>query len=95
MRVKVSSKGQIVLPAGIREKYGIAKGSELEIVEWAGSLYLVPVEEGDPLELLQGMAAGVPGFSSEEFLAERRRERDREEEEYDRWARSYSTRNRS
>lgn len=77
MRVKVSSKGQIVLPAEIREKYHIEKGSELEIVEWAGSLHLVPVETGDPLELLQGMAAGVPGFSSEQLIAERRRERDR------------------
>ena len=81
----MSSKGQIVLPAEIREKYGISKGSQLEIVEWAGSLYLVPVEEGDPLELLQGMFADVPGFSSEEFLAERRRDRDREEEELERW----------
>ena len=32
----MSSKGQIVLPAEIREKYGISKGSQLEIVEWAG-----------------------------------------------------------
>jgi AbrB family looped-hinge helix DNA binding protein len=85
--VKVSSKGQIVLPAEIRKKYGIELGSHVDIVEHAGSLYLVPLGDGDPLDQLTGLLAGVPGFSTEEFLAERRRERDRENEEMDRWAR--------
>ena len=88
MKVRVSSKGQIVLPAEIRKKYGIDVGSELDIVEWAGSLYLVLIEEGDPLEQLRGLGAGVPGFSSEEFLADRRRERDRENRELEQWQRS-------
>jgi len=87
MIVKVSSKGQIVLPAEIRKKYGIELGSELDIVEYAGAIYLVPVGDEDPLDELSGLLAGVPGISSEEFLAERRRERDRENEEMDRWAR--------
>ena len=86
MKVRVSSKGQIVLPAQIRKKYGIQAGSELDIVEWAGSLYLVPVREGDPLDQLRGLLEGT-GYSSEEFLAERRAERDRDEEKYKRWTR--------
>jgi AbrB family looped-hinge helix DNA binding protein len=86
MRVKVSSKGQIVLPAEIRRKYGIEAGSELDVVEWAGTLYLLPVEEGGPLGHLRGMLAGT-GYSTEQFLAERRAERDAEEEEYRKWTR--------
>ena len=85
--MKVSSKGQIVLPADIRKKYGIEVGSEIEIVDYAGALYLVPIGDGEPLDQLHGMLAGVQGFSSEEFLAERRRDRDRENEEMGRWAR--------
>ena len=86
VKVKVSSKGQIVLPAKIRKKYGLEPGTELGIVEYAGAIYLVPVSE-DPIGELRGLAAGVDGFSSEEFLAERRRDRDREEEKYRRWVR--------
>lgn len=43
MRVRVSSKGQIVFPAEIRRKYGIEAGSELDLVEWAGTLYISSV----------------------------------------------------
>jgi AbrB family looped-hinge helix DNA binding protein len=86
MKVRVSSKGQIVLPAEIRKKYGLEAGSELVLVEWSGTIHLVPVSD-DPIGELRGLARGVPGFSSEEFLAERHRERDRDEEEAERWRR--------
>lgn len=84
MRVKVSSKGQIVLPAEIRRQLGIEMGAELEIVELAGALYLVPVEEGDPLDLLRGMLADT-GYTMEDFYAERRRDKEREEAKLKRW----------
>jgi AbrB family looped-hinge helix DNA binding protein len=77
MKVRVSSKGQIVLPAELRRKYGIETGSELSVVEWAGSIHLVPVPGGDPLDLLHGMLADT-GYTSEQFVAERQAERDRE-----------------
>ncbi|GAB4291451.1 MAG: hypothetical protein Kow0067_18030 [Coriobacteriia bacterium] len=76
MRVRVSTKGQIVLPAGLRRRYGIETGDELEVIEWAGSIRLVPVAGGDPLDALTGLGSGVPGFSSTDLLAERRRDRD-------------------
>ena len=44
MRVKVSSKGQIVLPAEIRRQLGIEMGAEVGMVELAGALYLVQME---------------------------------------------------
>lgn len=84
VRVKVSSKGQIVLPAEIRRQLGIEMGAELEIVELAGALYLVPVEEGDPLDLLQGLLAGT-GYTMDDFYAERRRDKEREEAKLKRW----------
>jgi AbrB family looped-hinge helix DNA binding protein len=84
MIVKVSSKGQIVLPAALRKKYGIEAGSRLGIVEYAGAIYLVPLSDRDPLDELSGMLAET-GYSSEQFLAERRAERDREEEKLKRW----------
>lgn len=36
----VSSKGQIVLPAGIRRRLGLGAGAKIEIVEEAGELRL-------------------------------------------------------
>lgn len=80
MIVTVSSKGQIVLPAELRRKYGVEAGSKLAIVDLAGALYLVPLCD-DPLAELTGMFKDTPGFSSAEFLAERRRERDAENED--------------
>ena len=92
MIVRVSSKGQIVLPAELRKKYGIEAGSRLGIVEYAGALYLVPLSN-DPIGELRGILAGT-GYSSEQFVAERRAERDRDEEECQRWGDSSSTRSR-
>jgi hypothetical protein len=66
-----------MLPAGIRKKYSIVAGSSLSIVEWAGTIGLVS-RAADPVDELRGMLAGT-GYSSEEFLAERRRNRDRYE----------------
>ncbi len=77
MRIRVSSKGQIVLPAQLRKRFGIDTGDELEVIEWAGSIRLVPVTGGEPLDALTGLGSGVPGFSSAELIAERRRDRDR------------------
>ncbi len=77
MIVHVSSKGQIVLPAAIRKKYSIVAGSTLSVVEWAGTICLVP-GAADPVGELRGMLTGT-GYSSEEFLAERRRDRERDQ----------------
>ncbi|MDP2182998.1 MAG: AbrB/MazE/SpoVT family DNA-binding domain-containing protein [Actinomycetota bacterium] len=77
MMVTVSSKGQLVLPAELRRKYGIDAGSRLVVVDLAGSIHLVPVAD-DPLGELRGLLQGVEGFSSAELIAERRDESERE-----------------
>ncbi|MDZ4655043.1 MAG: AbrB/MazE/SpoVT family DNA-binding domain-containing protein [Coriobacteriia bacterium] len=81
MIVKVSSKGQIVLPAALRKKYCIDAGSDLAVVDMGGSIYLVPLGDRDPVEELRGLLKGIEGLSSEGFLAERRSERDQDEGE--------------
>lgn len=45
MPVKVSSKGQLVLPAEIRRKYEIEAGKEVEILDFGGEIVIVPVPE--------------------------------------------------
>ena len=44
--VKVSSKGQIVLPKAIREKFGIKEGDELEVIDFGDEIVIVPVKKG-------------------------------------------------
>ncbi len=43
MPVKISTKGQIVLPAELRKKYGIESGSEVEILDFGGEIVIVPI----------------------------------------------------
>ena len=38
----MSSKGQIVIPVDIREKFGIETGTELEVEEEEGIIKLIP-----------------------------------------------------
>jgi len=43
--VKVSSKGQIVLPKAIREKFGIKEGDELEVLDFGNEIVIVPIKK--------------------------------------------------
>jgi len=43
--VKVSSKGQIVLPKSIREKFGIKEGDELEVLDFGDEIVIVPLKK--------------------------------------------------
>ena len=45
MPVKVSTKGQVVLPAEIRKKYDIGAGKEVEVLDFGGEIVIVPVPE--------------------------------------------------
>jgi AbrB family looped-hinge helix DNA binding protein len=44
--VKVSSKGQITLPVGLRKRYNIKPGTYLRFVEEENDLRVVPVAQG-------------------------------------------------
>ncbi len=45
---KITVKGQVTIPQGIRERYGMIADSEVEFVEDAGRVYLVPSEPKRP-----------------------------------------------
>jgi len=78
---KVSTKGWVVIPKPLREKYGLKTGTQVQVVDYGDVLALLPLPE-DPVEVLHGMLKGGPSLT-EELLAERARERTREEAPYE------------
>ena len=75
---KVSAKGWVVIPKPLREKYGLKKGTQVQVVDYGSVLALMPLPD-DPVEVLHGMLAGGPPLT-EELLAERAQEQAREED---------------
>ena len=69
-RAKVLAKGQIVIPASIRKKYGIQPGKEVQIFEYSNIICIVPPAR-DPVEQAMGCLPSTPSLS-EELLMERR-----------------------
>ncbi len=73
MKIRLSSKGQVVLPAGIRRRYQLATGDELELVDAGDHLVLWPAAV-DPVTRLRGLLAASAGERSlVEALMESRR----------------------
>jgi AbrB family looped-hinge helix DNA binding protein len=74
----VSSKGQVVIPAELRERLKLKKGARATWAEDNGRLVLTPIEQ--LLDEIQGFLKPGPGEPSmfEEHLRERKRERERE-----------------
>lgn len=70
--VKTLSKGQVVIPADIRKKYHIEQGSELQILEYEGIIYLIPPVK-DPIRAACGILPSKPSLS-EKLLKERKGE---------------------
>ncbi len=76
--VKVSTKGWVVIPKELREKHGIDKGTQVQVIEYGDILALVPLPD-DPVEALQGMLAGGPSLTAE-LLSERKKEMTQEDD---------------
>ena len=70
--VKTLSKGQIVIPAEIRKRYHIEPGTEMQIMEYGGIIYLIPPVE-DPIKTACGVLPSEPSLS-EKLIKERKRE---------------------
>jgi len=70
--IKVLSKGQIVIPVGIRKKYEITPGSTIQMFEYDNLIYLVPPVK-DALKAAMGCLPGRPSLSAE-LLAERKKD---------------------
>ena len=72
--VMVSSKGQLVIPAAVRKRYGIAPGSRVEVLDTGQEIVLVPL----PKDIFRASRGLLKGYSTQEFLRWRRQERQRE-----------------
>jgi AbrB family looped-hinge helix DNA binding protein len=57
MNVKLSQKGWVVIPASMREKYGLKPGANLQVVDYGGVLAIVPAFK-DPVKQGAGMLKG-------------------------------------
>lgn len=68
--VKTLAKGQIVIPAELRRKYHIEPGSELQIMEYGGIIYLIP-PVADPVKAAQGFLPKGPSLAGQ-LLRDRR-----------------------
>ncbi len=55
----VSPKGWVVIPAEMRERYGMRPGTKIAILDNGNGITLVPLSD-DPVEALSGMFAGEP-----------------------------------
>lgn len=57
MVVKVSSKGQLVIPKEIREALGVRPGTEMHVEVAGRKIVLEPIESFTPVEALYGKYA--------------------------------------
>ena len=70
--VKTLSKGQIVIPAELRKRYHIEPGTELQVMEYGGIIYLIPPVE-DPIKAACGLLPSKPSLAKK-LLNERKGE---------------------
>ena len=80
-RTTISSKGQVVIPAELREQLKLEKGTPATWSEEKGRLVLTPITERR-LSEIRGCLKPAPGAPSmfEELFADRERERKREDQ---------------
>ena len=78
---KVTSKGQIVIPKKIREKYGINPSTSIRWIEKREGILMVPDSE-DPIMAARGMLKGSGVLKA--YMQEKVREKKMEEKAVDR-----------
>ncbi len=82
MYMTISQKGWVVIPANLREKYGLKPGTNIQVVDYGGVLALVPVFK-DPIKQGAGLLKAAGNKQShisltEAIVEEHRKERERE-----------------
>ena len=75
METYVTVKGQIVIPAALRRKYGIKNGTKIIVTDVGDAILLKPVTE-QYLRNLQGSLKGKGGLKT--LSEESRKEREKE-----------------
>ena len=74
---QVTSKGQLVVPARLRRKYGIKPGTTVRFIERENEILFQPVTREFVRSLCGMLKSEIP--VTEELLKERAREKKREE----------------
>ncbi len=72
---KVTSKGQVVIPKILREKYGIRPATAIRWIEKDQGILIVPESE-DPIVAARGMLKGSGILKA--YLKEKKREKQKE-----------------
>jgi AbrB family looped-hinge helix DNA binding protein len=72
---KVTSKGQVVIPKKLREKYGIRTATAIRWIEKDQGILMVPESE-DPIVEARGMLKGSGILKA--YMKEKRREKEKE-----------------
>lgn len=75
MSSKVTSKGQVVIPKKLREKYGIRTSTAIRWIEREQGILMVPESE-DPIAAARGMLKGSGILKA--FLKEKKLEKEKE-----------------
>ena len=75
METYATNKGQIVIPAKLRRKYGIKAGTKINVIDTGEGIILKPVTE-ESLKQLQGVLKGKGVLKS--LLAERKKQAEKE-----------------
>ena len=75
MSSKVTSKGQVVIPKKLRDKYGIRTATAIRWIEQDQGILMVPETE-DPILAARGMLKGSGLLKA--FMKEKSREKQRE-----------------
>ena len=75
METRVTVKGQIVIPAELRRKYGIKAGTKITVIDDGKAIILKPITE-ESLKRLQGRLKGKGVLKA--LLEERRKDAERE-----------------
>ena len=62
MKTRVNAKGQIVIPAALRRKYGITEGAKIILIDNGDSIVLKKPVTEEYLKKLQGSLRGSGAF---------------------------------
>ncbi|OGR01470.1 MAG: AbrB family transcriptional regulator [Deltaproteobacteria bacterium RIFOXYD12_FULL_50_9] len=69
---KVSTKGQVVIPAELRKRHHLGPGASVQIFEYGNLICLAPII-ADPVEAAWGALPETPSLA-DELLQERRKD---------------------
>ncbi len=70
---KATIKGQVIIPAELRKKFNIKKGTRVAISEGAGNVILLKPLPDDPVEASRGILKGKTSLTKA-LLKDRREE---------------------